>query len=98
ERDKRPITDNTGNGQLIGRGQWNRLAGALQRDVITLADGEGRKLAELSQAIAQSIDLVTTGDRHQISAVVHIRLISAIDGLAPVRAQPIIVAVRTRPR
>ncbi len=58
ERDKRPITDNTGNGQLIGRGQWDRLAGALQRDVITLADGEGRKLAELSQAIAQSIDLV----------------------------------------
>jgi len=41
ERDKRPITDNTGNGQLIGRGQWDRLAGALQRDVITLADGEG---------------------------------------------------------
>src|SRR5438045_1870029 len=81
-----PITDNTGNRQLVGRSQWDRLAGALQRDVITLADGEGRKLAELSQAIAQSIDLVATDDRHQISAVVNIRLISAIDRLAPVRS------------
>src|SRR5437763_15527767 len=80
-----PWISNTGNGQLIGRGQWDRLAGALQRDVITLADGEGRTLAELSQAIAQSIDLVATGDRHQISSVVNIRLISAIDRLAPVR-------------
>jgi hypothetical protein len=38
-------------GQLVRRGQWNQLAGAPEGDVSALLDREGKKLADLCQAI-----------------------------------------------
>ncbi len=53
--------------------------------MVALTHRKGRQLAELAQAMAQRIDLMAAGDRHQGGAVRAIGLVSAVDRRAPVR-------------
>jgi hypothetical protein len=45
---------------------------------IALTDREGAQFAELAEAMTQRVDLMPTGDRHQIGAIGEIGLIGTI--------------------
>ncbi len=52
ERHDRSLPDNAGNGELVGRGLGDDLAGSLERDAVALADHKPGKLAEFAEAMA----------------------------------------------
>ncbi len=53
--------------------------------MVALADRERAKLAKFAEAIAQRVDRVAAGDRHQIGAVGAVGLVGAVERGPPVR-------------
>src|SRR2546423_13328613 len=61
----RIILQNAADRELVGRGQ-RHLPLIVGDDAVALTDGEGAEFAKLLEAMAQGVDLVPAGDRHQI--------------------------------
>jgi hypothetical protein len=88
ERDHRTLgvlaADDAVDHQLVRRVLDDQFTCRFEWDSVALADRERGQLAEFAETVAERIDLMTAGDRHQIGAVGAAGLIGAVDRGPPI--------------
>ena len=84
DRDDGAAGDDAADDQLVRHVLGDHFPGPLQRDRVTLADGEGGEFAEFSQYETEGVQVVPAGDGHQVGAIGKFGLVGSVDGGAPV--------------